>query len=224
MLALVVVDARARSSLMNLATSLAPPRVRVLTKIASAIVGLTGIGLAVTACKGGVDAQPPITTRPTASALGSAGPLPDQGPIWTRAARSLDPIDLGALGREFGGARLLALVDHPASRAVALAALPFASDAEVAFAGLVDRAKASTGADAAACLDAIVASLDLPSEDGRRRGEWLAAEPIERSLPTLLAIAKDAARTDEERGLAVTVLRRLRERGFRGVEDPPSLE
>lgn len=209
MLALVVVHARA---------SFLPP----LLAVSLTALGLGGIAVG---CKSGVDAQPPVTTGGTsASALASSGPLPDQGPLYARAARSLDPIDLAALGRAFGGARLLALVDHPSSRAVALAALPFAPDAEVAFAGLVERAKASTGADAAACLDAIVASLDQPAEDGRRRGEWLAAEPIERALPALVAIAKDGARGDEERGLAVTVLRRLRERGFRAGEDPPPLE
>ncbi len=201
MLALVVVHARARSLLVLLAT--------------------VGLGDAIGGCKSRVDAQPPVTTgAASASALASAGPLPEQGPVYDRAARSLDAVDLADLGRAFGGARLLALVDHPASRSVALAALPFAPDAEVAFAGLALRAKAASGADASALLEAIVASL----EQRGRRGEWLAAEPIEQSLPTLLEVAKDASRTEEERGLAATALHRLRERGFRGAEEPPPIE
>lgn len=168
-------------------------------------------------CKSSVDAHPPVASGTAAASATAVAPLADQGPVFDRAARSLDPVDLAELGEAFGATRLLALVDHPSSRPVALAALPYAPDAELAFAPLVARADAAQGADAAAYLDAIAASLERPS----RRGEWLAAEPIEAALPTLRAIAMATSRTEEERALAATVLHRLRERGFRTVDEPP---
>jgi hypothetical protein len=170
------------------------------------------------ACKSSVDAHPPVATA-SASAIAPLA-LPDQGALFARAARSLDPVDLAELASDFGGARLVRVVEEatgdPSARSVALAALPYAVDAELAYAPLVDRAKAAAGADAAAYLDAIAASLERPS----KRGEWLAAEPIEAALPTLRTIALDATRTEEERALAATILHRLRDRGFRGAEEP----
>ncbi|MFO0616388.1 MAG: hypothetical protein U0414_27600 [Polyangiaceae bacterium] len=183
-----------------------------------AVVGVVSLVLGTSGCKSGVDAHPPIATAASASASVEA-PLADQGPVFERAARSLDPVDLSDLGLAFGATRLLALADHPSARAAALAALPYASDAELAYAGLVERAKVAKGPDAAAYLDAIAASLERPT----RRGEWLAAEPIEASLPALRAIASDATRGEEERALAATVLHRLRDRGFSGA-DAPALE
>jgi hypothetical protein len=122
----------------------------------------------------------------------------------------MDPLDLTELASSIGAGRLAELLGDTRARPVAIAALAYADDAEVAYAKMASEALAHPGADAAALLDSFSRSLDRPT----KRGEILDSEGTHRAIGDLMTIARDASRAEAERAKAASILHRLAARGF----------
>ena len=131
-------------------------------------------------------------------------------PMFTRAAASRDATDFAALGKEAGARALVAAMSDASARPVALAALPFADDADLAFRPLARAAREAHGDEGAELVDALAASLEHP----RALGELLDPEGVRAASADLLVIARDETRGARVRALASTLLGRLADRGF----------
>jgi hypothetical protein len=122
----------------------------------------------------------------------------------------MDPVDLSALAASEGADQLASRLDDPRAHDAALQAIGYADDAEVAYARLARRAKEHPGAETSAILDVFERSLERP----QRRGEILDNEGIHAAIADLRLVAHDESRKAEERSLAVSVLGRLKDRGY----------
>jgi hypothetical protein len=135
-------------------------------------------------------------------------------PLWL-LARSDDPLEKNRLAIAVGAAGLLAGTDDEDAVAdTALAALPYADDAEIALGRLgdlaVDRASPRNTARRRRVLDAILGIAGQP----RRPTEPLDPDGARRCGRALLALAADKALPREERALAVSAARALAEHGY----------
>ena len=147
------------------------------------------------------------------TATASAAPLRASprrtDPRWILAAAD-DPLDKARLALAVGAAELLEGVEDGGETAeIALAALPFADDAEVALGRLGELARAG-GPGRRRILDAI---LGVAGQPGRQR-EALDREGPRRCGDAVLAVAADASAPREERALAVSAARALAEHGW----------
>lgn len=174
-------------------------------------------------CTGSTELPP--GPKLAASASASAGPsvgarpiAPDVRRVLARAIETHDPVDLTELASTAGARRLTDLFDDPTTRATAVAAIGYAADAEVAYARMASEARARPGADAEALLDAFARSLERTS----KRGEILDDEGTHSAVGDLQALAKDTSRTESERSLARTILRRLSAKGFVDASQIPA--
>jgi hypothetical protein len=134
-------------------------------------------------------------------------------PRWL-AARSDDPLEKARLAEAVGAAELLAGIgDGGETAETALAALPFADDAEIALGPLADRIatpEATDGALRHRLLSVILAVAGQP----RRQREPLDPEGARRCGQVLLRLAADTSLPREDRALAVSAARALAERRY----------
>src|SRR5882724_8956553 len=129
--------------------------------------------------------------------------------LWRRAA-SDDPIDLARLAdREGAAGLLLGLDEGGALGLVALAALPFADDAETALDRLGEIAGQMEPAKSGPVIAAVVAIAALP----RRPVEPADPPGLRACGQALLAIARNDGVASPLRAKTVTALRLLSERG-----------
>lgn len=158
--------------------------------------------------------EPPPAAAPTATVSASAPPAPQPSarrsdPRWLRAAGE-DPLEKARLANAVGAAELLDGVgDGGETAEIALAALPFADDGEIALGPLAALARASS-ADRRRLLTAILGIAGTP----RRSREARDPEGAKRGAEALLAIAADASIAREERALALSAARALSEKGY----------
>ena len=125
-------------------------------------------------------------------------------------ARGDDPLEKARLAVAVGAAALLAgLADGGETAETALAALPYADDAEVALGRLADLARAG-GERRKKLLAAILGVAGQPP----RQREPIDLEGARRCGEALVAIAADASVPRDERALAVSAARALAERGY----------
>ncbi len=141
------------------------------------------------------------------------------GPLFRRAAATMDPVDLASLAAAQGADDLAILLDDPATHDTALAAIGYADDGELAYGRLAARARVHPGDEALSAIDAIARSFERPNH----RGELLDPEGVRAAIVDLDAIARAADRARNERAAALTVLRRLASRGFAVPSPLPSL-
>ncbi len=179
--------------------------------------------------------QPPSTSAstPTLSPASSMSALVGVGEPDAESARNLlrdrlfiqanashDPVDFAALGEKAGASVLLRLLADPKARATALSAIPYCRDSDLAIRPLTSIARASPSADdAEVLLDTIAFALERPHP----MGELLDADGIRFAVADLVAIAKNPSLSERVRGLAVTVLGRLADRGFVSRAEIPQL-
>ena len=171
--------------------------------------------LLVTACRSAPSAAPPVPAPPPASASAGASASavrasPRVGdPRWL-TARDKDPLEKARLAVAVGAAELLAGLDDGGETAdTALAALPFADDAEIALGRLGEVARA----DAGRRRQVLAAILEISGQPPRQR-EPLDPEGVRRCGEALLAIAADGAVSRADRVLAVSAARALAEHGY----------
>jgi hypothetical protein len=145
----------------------------------------------------------------------SAAPAPPphtrrrDDPGWI-AARDADPAEKARLARAVGAAELLGALGDPGEvPEVALAALPYADDRDIALGPLAERARTEPGRR----HRLLVAILAIAGEPRGSR-EPLDPEGARRCGDILVAFARDAAVAREDRVLAVSALRALAERGL----------
>lgn len=140
-------------------------------------------------------------------------------PLFTTAARTRDPVDLVALGEHAGATALLSLLGDKALRPTVLGALPFTRDSDLALRPLAAIARAGSGDEAFEILDTVARTLEEP----RKIQELLDPDGLHLAATDFAAIAKDTARPERERALAVTILGRLSDRGFVTRAEIPAL-
>src|SRR5688572_7305326 len=171
------------------------------------------------ACSSERDAKPP-PTPPSASV--SASPVAEArtfGSLWDRAETSSDDADLARLALDEGAGGLLAALDDAKRGPVALRALAHASDRDLAIGPLASRTRAG-GPGAEPAADALSAVLAEPGTDRER----LDPDGERGAVRDLLEVAKDAKRSVELRARAVSLLRRLAERGLIAPGEIPDVE
>ena len=135
-------------------------------------------------------------------------------PRWLQA-RSDDPLEKTRLAMAVGAAELLAgAEDEDPVAATALAALPYADDAEIALGRLgelaLDRASPRSTARRRRVLEAILGIAGRP----RRPVEALDPDGARRCGRAVVALAADPTLPREERALAVSAARALAEQGY----------
>jgi len=134
-------------------------------------------------------------------------------PRWL-AARDDDPLEKARLAEAVGAAELLAgVADGGDTAETALAALPFADDAEIALGPLADRI-ATPDAPGAPSRRRTLATILAIAGQQRRQREPLDLEGARRCGQVLLRLAADASLPREERVLAVSAARALAERRY----------
>lgn len=158
-------------------------------------------------------APPPVVPAPVASVEVPSPPAPPSprkaDPRWLLAA-SEDPLEKARLAVAVGAAELLLGVeDGGATAEIALLALPFADDGEVALGRLGELIGAASPARAR-LLTAILGVAGQP----RRSRELLDPDGARRCGAALIALAADRAAPREERALAVSAARALAEKGL----------
>jgi len=178
-------------------------------------LALLFLGLAACRCSGAPAPSSIDGAAPRASAA-SAAPAPRPpsprltDPRWI-AARDEDPLERARLASELGASELLdALDDGGEIEATALAALPYADDAELALGPLAERAEKAEPAQLGAILEAILAIAGQP----RRPRELVDPEGARYAGAVTVAIAGRAELPRELRALAVSAARALAEKGF----------
>jgi hypothetical protein len=145
------------------------------------------------------------------SALAPLGPSPrESDPRWKRAPDE-DPAEHQRLALAVGAAGLLEGVnDGGEIAAVALAALPYADDADIALARLAELA---AGADVSLRRPILSAILAIAGEPRRSR-ELLDPEGVRRAAEAMLTLAARQDVPREERALAISAARALAEKGY----------
>jgi hypothetical protein len=171
--------------------------------------------LLVTACRSAPSPAPPLPAPPLASASAAASAVVVResprasDPRWL-SARDKDPLAKARLAVDVGAAELLAGVDDGGETAdTALAALPFAEDAQIALGKLGEVARA----DAGRRRRVLAVILDVAGKPPLQR-EPRDPEGARRCGETLLALAADGAVSREDRVLAVSAARALAEHGY----------
>ncbi len=155
----------------------------------------------------------PSPSPPVASALPAESPrLRD--PRW-RDARDDDPLEKARLAVAVGAAELLAGVSDGGDTAeTALAALPFADDAEIALGRLADRLVPPRPGEPDDARRRILVAILAIAGQPRRPREPLDPDGARRCGQALLILAADASRPRVERAIAVSAARALAERGY----------
>ena len=162
---------------------------------------------------------PPSSTNAGASpeaAVASAALAPPRSsprrsdPRWRRAQGD-DPAELQRLASEVGAAELVDGVNDGGDiAAVALGALPYADDADVALAPLAELASVPTSSARQAILTAILAVAGRP----RRARDLLDPEGVRRAGEVLLSLAARQDIPRAERAIAISAARALAEKGY----------
>lgn len=129
--------------------------------------------------------------------------------MWIRA-RDEDPAERQRLATAVGAAGLLDGVDDGGDiAALALAALPYADDADIALGHLADLASTSD-AQRRPILETILAIAGRP----RRPRELLDPEGARRCAEAMVTLAARDALAREDRAIAVSAARALAEKGY----------
>lgn len=150
-----------------------------------------------------------MSASPAASVSASRPSPRLTDPRWVAAADD-DPLEKARLADAVGAAELLEGVEEGGSTAdIALAALPYAADAELSLGRLGELARVG-GPGRRKVLAAILGVAGLP----RRQREALDPEGARRCGEVLLALSARAEVPREERALAVSAARALSEKGF----------
>jgi hypothetical protein len=145
---------------------------------------------------------------PVASAQATRARASD--PRWI-AARDEDPAEQMRLASAEGAAGLLEAIDDGGeTAATALAALPYAEDAEAALGRLGSRLQAAPPAQLGPVLTTILAIAGLP----RRQREALDPEGARACGEALISLASRVEVPRENRAIAVSAARALAEKGY----------
>jgi hypothetical protein len=171
------------------------------------VLALSILVLASCHSKGNVvgDAAPP----PSLSAKPAKESERAKDDLWRRAA-SQDPMDLARLAeREGAGGLLEGLEEGGPLGLVALDALPFADDAEVAFQRLGEIVRQIDPVESSPVVSAITAIALRP----RRQTELLDPPGLRSCAQALLDVAQKKSLAAAVRAKAITALRLLSERG-----------
>lgn len=159
--------------------------------------------------------EPPPAASPGAASSASAPPVAKppsprlSDPLWIRA-RDEDPLERARLAEAFGAAELLLALDDGGQVAeTALAALPFADDADIALGPLGLRALQAAPSELSPLLETILAVAGKPA----RPREPLDPEGARACAEAMLAIASRTSLAREPRALAVSAARALAEKG-----------
>jgi hypothetical protein len=153
---------------------------------------------------------PPVVPETVAAPAPPPPPSPRKtDPRWLLAAGE-DPLEKARLAVAVGAAELLSGVEDGGETAeVALAALPFADDGEIALGRLGEMIRAPSPARARV-LAAILGVAGQP----RGAREPIDPDGAKRCGAALIALAADPAAPREERALAVSAARALAEKGL----------
>jgi hypothetical protein len=168
------------------------------------------------------------SSEPTVRAGGPSSSAPDTGAsasaaartfgeAWARAEHTGDDADLARLALEEGATGLLSAIDDPVRGPVALRALRYAPDRDIAIGPLAARLR-KPGPDAVAVADALLGALAPAGTDRERLdpdGERAAAKD-------LLPIANDARADAALKAKVISALWRLAERGVVPRSEIPS--
>jgi hypothetical protein len=164
------------------------------------------------------DSPAPPPSTGSAGALSAAAqpagpprPSPrEHDPLWL-LARDEDPAERQRLALAVGAAGLLEGVDDGGdTAALALSALPYADDADLALGKLADLAQTADPAHRRALLDTILTIAGHP----RKSRELLDPEGVRRCAETMVALAARDAIPRDDRAIAVSIARALAEKGF----------
>jgi hypothetical protein len=166
-------------------------------------------------------APPPVVPAPVASVEAPPPPPPPSprktDPRWILAA-SEDPLEKARLAVAVGAAELLRGVEDGGETAdIALAALPFADDGEVAL-GRLGELIGAASPGRARILAAILGVAGQP----RRQREGIDPDGARRCGLALIALAADRGAPREERAMAVSAARALAEKGLADPARIPS--
>jgi len=146
--------------------------------------------------------------RTTATATAAASARPPRDPAWETAHASGDALDIAALARIESAPQLLRDIDDATFGETARAALLQSRDAELVFGALAARVRAGGGsAEHDAELFLALVSLESPF------GERLDPDGEAQALAELDEVARDVNRAARLRALAISIERRLVERG-----------
>ncbi len=156
-------------------------------------------------------------TGPTAPSASASVVRSPRDPAWDVARASGDPLDVAALARAERAPNLLAHIDDAEYGGVARAALSEARDAELALPGLAARVRAG-GATAERDAELF---LSIVSREPSY-GEPLDVDGLSTALGDLDAVARDKDRPERIRAIAVSIARRLSERGVKLSQPIPS--
>jgi len=152
------------------------------------------------------DAAPP----PALTGSGAADSPRRSDPLWQRAAGE-DPLERARLAEAVGAAGLLEGVEDGGEIAkTALAALPYADDADIALRRLCEIAIQAQPPALAPVLEAVLGVAGQP----RRQRELLDPEGVRACGEALVAIAGRSQLGKPDRALAVSAARALAEKGY----------
>jgi hypothetical protein len=191
-----------------------------MMRVTLAVFGL--LALALLGCSpGSRRGEPPPAASPGSSAVGgppaSAQPLAPKppsprlsDPLWIRGSDE-DPLERARLAEAIGASELILGLDDGGQVAnTALAALPFADDADIALGKLGSMALTAGPAELLPILEAILAIAGKPA----RPREPLDPEGARACGAAMLTVASRTSLPREPRSLAVSVARALAEKGF----------
>lgn len=185
-----------------------------------AIAGALLLAACAPAAPASTTSPAPIASAPPSPARTPSPRLDD--PAWQRAS-TLDPLDLERLAASSGVFELLeGVADGGDVARTALAALPFAEDADLALRSLGERAAsaashplavARTGEPAASISLVLQAMLDIAGRPPAPR-EPLDPEGVRAAAEALLALAAPSSPAPDARALAISAARALAEKGY----------
>ncbi len=186
-----------------------------VTKAVFGLLALTLLGCSPGSRRG----EPPPAASPGSSAVGgppasAQPPKPPSprlsDPLWIRG-RDEDPLERARFAEAVGASELiLGLDDGGQVTDTALAALPFADDADIALGKLGSMALTAAPAELPPILEAILAVAGRPA----RPREPLDPEGARACGAAMLTVASRTSLPREPRALAVSAARALAEKGF----------
>lgn len=184
------------------------------------LLTITGALALLAACSAPPVPPPADPPPPQASASSPPARPPSPrllDPRWIRAQDD-DPLERARLANEVGASALIAALDDGgAIEEVALGALPFADDAEIALDPLA-RIASNDPARRARALAAILAVAGKP----RRSREALDPDGAKRAAAAVIAIARDVTIPADDRALAISAARALVAHGYGDPSQIPS--
>ena len=169
------------------------------------------------ACSPAIRETPPTVAAQPVAPRSIPAPRPPRlnprltDPRWLLASSSAgdDPLEKARLAVSVGAAELLdGIADGGDTAATALAALPYADDADIALGRLAELARG----DAASRRRVLLAILAIAGQPRRAR-EPLDPEGVSRCGELLLEMAADPALARDERSLAISAARALADKG-----------